>query len=396
MYRIRLPSGEEAVFRTVDELTLAVRSGVLSPRSEVFHKAADRWLPIELHPDYRAAVTGKRPVVRVETTRTASDLPLPSQAATTGSSPSQPAAKAGMAPSAEAWEALAVLGAPPLVPPRKPARRKRLVRRLAGFAAVLGVGTIGIGLSVLARPRLAGWVEAAQAPFRERAEGMGPSDSVGDSGGVINPWREPVPTIYPAPSDPLPLADRSELESVPTRISRLTAGRNPTPTYVEAYAEARAEMDEALDYIRFHRVFDQVRFSSIDSLRAASRMLAAATNILAAYRGQEVKLEQTYRPADPGGSGSFRESFETAEAARAMLVDVDSLFGLLVAQAGHFSYAGGSLSFSEPSTARQYTELRNRIVGRLAAWRSPQDLNRGTTIPRLLLALGAAPPPPVR
>ncbi|HMV32328.1 MAG TPA: hypothetical protein PKA50_09410, partial [Gemmatimonadales bacterium] len=60
MYRIRLTSGEEAVYRTADELALAVRSGVLSPKSEVFHKAAERWLPIEVHPDYRAVVTGKQ------------------------------------------------------------------------------------------------------------------------------------------------------------------------------------------------------------------------------------------------------------------------------------------------------------------------------------------------
>src|SRR5574338_40540 len=63
MYRIRLASGEQAVYKTVEELAAAVASGVVSPTAEVFHKAANRWLPINTHPDYRAVVTDKRPAV---------------------------------------------------------------------------------------------------------------------------------------------------------------------------------------------------------------------------------------------------------------------------------------------------------------------------------------------
>src|SRR5574338_828686 len=63
MYRIRLASGEQAVYKTVEELAAAVASGVVSPTAEVFHKAANRWLPINTHPDYRAVVTDKRPAL---------------------------------------------------------------------------------------------------------------------------------------------------------------------------------------------------------------------------------------------------------------------------------------------------------------------------------------------
>ena len=49
MYRIRLPSGEQSVFRTLDELTLAVQSGVVGPTAEVYLSDENRWMPVETH-----------------------------------------------------------------------------------------------------------------------------------------------------------------------------------------------------------------------------------------------------------------------------------------------------------------------------------------------------------
>jgi len=55
MYRIRLASGEQAVFRTVEELTLAVQSGVVGPTAEVYLPDANRWMQMESHPDFQAS-----------------------------------------------------------------------------------------------------------------------------------------------------------------------------------------------------------------------------------------------------------------------------------------------------------------------------------------------------
>lgn len=155
-------------------------------------------------------------------------------------------------------------------------------------------------------------------------------------------------------------------------------------------------MDESFRYIQFRHVFAPNRFSSPDSIRAARRMVAAAGNILRVYRGHEVTLEQTYRPDDPGGRGTLREPFETTETARALLADVDSLFGLLVAQQGRFLYDGSSVRFTDPRSTRLYADLRHRILLTLRDWRDAPDRNPGVTVPRLLLALGADPPPPAR
>jgi hypothetical protein len=61
MYRIRLTTGEEAVFRVVEELSLGIASGVVAPDAEIYHTKSGSWLPIRSHPVYQAALE-QRPI----------------------------------------------------------------------------------------------------------------------------------------------------------------------------------------------------------------------------------------------------------------------------------------------------------------------------------------------
>jgi hypothetical protein len=65
MYRIELAPGEVAVFRTIEELAVGVRNGVITPRARIYHAASEKWLPIEFHPHYKKVVEtpAGRPVV---------------------------------------------------------------------------------------------------------------------------------------------------------------------------------------------------------------------------------------------------------------------------------------------------------------------------------------------
>lgn len=435
MYRIRLTTGEEAVFRTVEELALAVRSGVVSPKSEVFHKAANRWLPVELHPDYQTAASGKHPALPTDDRKAASakrpaipaktPVPAPAPVPMPGPRPSVPAPKPGRptqeppppplapsrcglkavpAPRAEAPLPAPVAGIPAArrSAGASPSRRGRTL--LAWATATGAICLFGVG-AVLATPTIRDWAAAGLPQPKALEEGMAalPPDPVQSPG--IDDWppsaaaSDPESGLVapPDPEAPAPVPAPSPLEDDPsTQVSSLRASRTSGVSYNEAYAEARAELDESLGYVQFRRVFSPARFSSADSIRAARRMISAAGNILRAYRGREVMLEQTYRPDDPGGRGTLREPFETAETSRALLADADSLFGLLVAQQGRFLFDGTSLRFTDPRTARLYSDLRRRILLTLADWRHAADLNSGVTIPRLSLALGAEAPPPAR
>jgi hypothetical protein len=57
MYRIELSPGEETVFRTIEELAVAIKRSVVTPRARIYHHASNKWLPIQFHPHYKAAVS---------------------------------------------------------------------------------------------------------------------------------------------------------------------------------------------------------------------------------------------------------------------------------------------------------------------------------------------------
>jgi hypothetical protein len=57
MYRIELSPGDETVFRSIEELAVAIRRGVVTPRARIYHNATGRWLPIQFHPHYKTAAS---------------------------------------------------------------------------------------------------------------------------------------------------------------------------------------------------------------------------------------------------------------------------------------------------------------------------------------------------
>jgi len=57
MYRIELSPGEETAFRTIEELAVAIRRNVVTPRARIWHNATNKWLPIQFHPHYKQAVS---------------------------------------------------------------------------------------------------------------------------------------------------------------------------------------------------------------------------------------------------------------------------------------------------------------------------------------------------
>src|SRR5919109_1927397 len=57
MYRIELSPGEETAFRSIEELAVAIRRGVVTQRARIWHNASSKWLPIQFHPHYKIAAS---------------------------------------------------------------------------------------------------------------------------------------------------------------------------------------------------------------------------------------------------------------------------------------------------------------------------------------------------
>jgi hypothetical protein len=60
MYLVELKPGKEELYRTSDELALAIRNGDVDARSRVYHRATAKWISITLHPQYRAIVSAAK------------------------------------------------------------------------------------------------------------------------------------------------------------------------------------------------------------------------------------------------------------------------------------------------------------------------------------------------
>src|SRR3954452_4236604 len=60
MYLVELRPGKEELYRSSDELALAIRSGDVDERSRVYHRATAKWISITLHPQYKAIVAAAR------------------------------------------------------------------------------------------------------------------------------------------------------------------------------------------------------------------------------------------------------------------------------------------------------------------------------------------------
>ena len=66
MYLVDLGSGEEALFRSGNELAEAIRRGIVGEQSRIYHRTRATWLPITVHPEYRR-ITAEHPAVPATT-----------------------------------------------------------------------------------------------------------------------------------------------------------------------------------------------------------------------------------------------------------------------------------------------------------------------------------------
>ena len=88
MYRIEVAPGEESVFRTIEELAIGIRNGVVTPRARIYHHASEKWLPIGLHPHYKKAL--EMPAASASHAPVTSTTPLPTPSRPKGHPPSHP------------------------------------------------------------------------------------------------------------------------------------------------------------------------------------------------------------------------------------------------------------------------------------------------------------------
>jgi hypothetical protein len=229
--------------------------------------------------------------------------------------------------------------------------------------------------------------QAASAPAPKASGGAEPATGFGADDKLRKPAR-PAPDssidapAIDAPTPGVPRVDLGALAVTPSTgtgslpISRAAMARN----YAAAYAAARADLQSQLAQVGFTRLFERGRLGSLDGLLAARRAVAEATKAFRQYRGREAAIDQAYgdtlalvgRKLSLEGAdlaawdvrSGQRESTDAARLADQLLAQLDRVYGLLIAEDGHYQASGDAITFADSAVAARYGDLRTSIQQR--------------------------------
>ena len=380
MYLVELRPGKEELYRSSDELALAIRNGDVDARSRVYHRATAKWISITLHPQYRAIVaaakddSGGRPLRRV-------------------------------------WGMLSGgIGEPGLPPQQQgptngPTIQYRWRRPLAlGISALLLMSGIQLAFSgprpqwgrsgrvaVVTKAVLSNQ-RAVPAERRVQAEALSDETASGLVSLASNNtvWEEPADTletdnIEPTPAKPLlpraPTLRSNSLQDALAPGAVTPASKNSLPgllaRYTAAHDAAQSRLETGMRVARLTKMFAASRLSPDGGVTDTRMSLAGAANIIRVYRQQQAAIEKAYqdtvtslarqqswspRKVRQWYSRPPRKEAPTLELISGSLVSTfDSLLGVLNAQAGAYKIRGTAIAFEDPAASQAYGALRRKI-----------------------------------
>jgi hypothetical protein len=375
MYLVELSPGKEELYRSSDELALAIRNGNVDGRSRIYHRATAKWISITLHPQYKAIITApkeeppSRPA-RKGWTFLGGINPVPEAAA-------EPAASHGHL--MHYWRRPMALG-------------------ISGVLLMLGIQLAFTG----PRPPWAGRgrVVATKAPHRTAAVAREPAgrQEIVSLAGTTMGWPavaarpEATPLIDNVPAagvtkvaPMLPRAPRLRSKSLRAALDTGTPKDEVDGKTVEAmlgrYAgahdSARERLENGMRVARLGRLFAAPRLSPTGGVTDTRMSLAGAANFIRVYRLQQAAIEAAYQDSVTmfakrfGWSPKQVKQWYSREIraedpaleglSGTLLAGIDSILGVLDAQAGAYKIRGTAIAFEDPTAAHRYGALRQQI-----------------------------------
>jgi hypothetical protein len=410
MYLVELRPGKEALYRTGDELALAIRDGDVDARSRIYHRATAKWISITLHPQYKAIVAGQ------------SDEPI-----------ARPARKAwGLFPAG-------LTGKPAEMSSSEAAPANGSVRHrwkrpiglgLSGLFLLLGIQLASHG----PRPPWAGQGRAvAIVRHREPAaakpervvvlsEGQGTElISLASSTTVWPVTADPASNTIalPAPAEPvapaLPRAPKLRSKALRLALKRGASNSKPAEAnsvyallsgYEAASNEASARLEAGMRVARLNRLFARGRLSPGGGVTDTRLSLAGVANFIRVHRQQQAAIEKAYQdsvtllskrhgwtPKDVRAwhSRPLRNESPTLELiSGSLMAAIDSILGVLDAQAGAYKVRGTAIAFEDPAATPAYGALRRRIKEQIDAAVAADGATSAGPTGLLLQAIGTS------
>ena len=401
MFLVELKPGREELYRTSDELALAIRNGDVDARSRIYHRATAKWISITLHPHYKAIVT----------------------APTT-----EPAAR----PARKGWTFLGGI-TPAEESSAETASNGQLLHRyrrpmalgISGVLLMLGVQLAFSG----PRPPWAGRSRAVvmrpPQPARRvepKTEAKQETVSLASTTTVWSrePEPEPMPDTLPAPLPAgqivpvLPRAPKLRGKALgELLVSNAAKPATATGTSVEAmlarysiaHDSARTRLESGMRVARLARLFASSRLSPDGGVTDTRMSLAGVNNFIRVFRQQQAGIEAAYQDTvsrfgrkfgwSPKDVKQWYARPEQAEdptlklVSGSLLMAIDSVLGVLDAQAGAYKIRGSAIAFEDPIAAKSYGALRRRILEQIDAAVAAGGATSAGPTALLLQAIGA-------
>jgi len=381
MYLVELRPGKEALYRTGDELALAIRDGEVDARSRIYHRATAKWISITLHPQYKAIVAGQR------------DEPM-----------ARPARKAwGLFPAGLSGQP-AEMSSSEAAPANGSIRhrwKRPLGFGLTGLFLVLGIQLTFSGPRPVA---VAGHREAvANAQRMVEAHGtelislassttLWPVTTESGSNTIALP--DPDEEVAPVLPRALVLPRAPRLRTKALRLALQPGSSTSKPAaansvyallsgYEAASDEASTRLKSGMRVARLNRLFARTRLSPGGGVPYTRRSLAGAAHFIRIYRQEQAAIENAYQdsvtllssvhgwtPKEVRHWDSRPPRKETAALeliSGSLLAAVDSILGVLDAQAGAYKVRGTAIAFEDPGAGQAYGALRRQIKQQIDA-----------------------------
>jgi hypothetical protein len=413
MYLVELRPGKEELYRTGDELAAAIRSGDVDQHSRIYHRATSKWISVTLHPQYKAIVSAHRPAnpslppLERQTWTFFND---PTDELAGAHDPEPPASddKQGGDDPNQTWRrplALSVTGGLLILGlqlaasgPRPPWSAHEAPASTSLRIAPAGLSTPSAGNPTVSFA--ANWTESGDAA----APAVGQPE---EAPSVEVPAAQPAATVLPAapklggrallratqPAARTPAA--SETRGVSGLVERWTA----------AHDAARERLESGIRVARLNQLFGAGRLNPGGGVTETRMSLAGVANFVRVYRQQQAEIDREYQDSFTVASKAqawapaavrvwyARPMLEEAPAmavlTSTLLQGIDSLFGVLDAQAGTYTLTKNTIKFEDPSAAREYAALRAQITAAVESAKAAGGTEQLGPMGYLLQAIGA-------
>jgi hypothetical protein len=197
-----------------------------------------------------------------------------------------------------------------------------------------------------------------------------------------------------APKAPAPAESKTATVSVGSFVARWSA----------AHDSALARLASGVRVARLSQLFASPRLSPGGGLTDTRMSLAGVANFVRIYREQQAAIERQYQDAFAATAKTrnwapaeirqwynkpVRTDSPTVMALTSTLMDgIDSLLGVLDAQAGTYAVTKNTIRFEDPAAAREYMALRERILVTMDSARAAGGADRPGPMSYLLQAIG--------